>query len=273
MPPVGNVPEPGGAAQGVAPWATAARCHAAGKARPPATKGSRVGLTTGTGKDSQVNRRGAQATHRKGILAWVSSLPKPDPSPEPASNAELVGSCKRGDPRAWEQLVQRFERLIFTIARRAGLSQDEAGDVFQTVFERLHRHLGRLTEPERVQAWLVTTAKRETLRLLREGRRTQPMSALGSQDDDTEPSFEAGIEDSGPLPQDLLEQLQLQHLARLALARLPEPCQTLLTLLYCGEEPTPYTEISRRLRMPAGSIGPTKARCLAKLRSQMIEKG
>jgi RNA polymerase sigma factor (sigma-70 family) len=218
---------------------------------------------------ARVSMLEAMATWTEGILAQVSSSTEPDPSIVQPSDGELVERCRRGDRRAWEQLVRRFERLIYTVPRRAGLSEADAGDVFQTVFERLHRHLGSLSQPQQVQAWLVTTARRESLRLLREGRRTQPFSALGNADDDDEAGFENSLEDSAPLPEDLLEQLQLQHRVRLALSQLKEPCGTLLTLLYFCEEPQSYAELSKRLNMPTGSIGPTRARCLGKLRTLM----
>jgi RNA polymerase sigma factor (sigma-70 family) len=185
-----------------------------------------------------------------------------------ATDAELIDACRRGDARAWERLVQRFERLIFTVPRRAGLGADEAADVFQTVFLRLHEHLEALQQPERVQAWLVTTARRETLRLLYERRRSSAlrMPLAGG---DEEMTAVAEVVDPDPLPEALLDELQQRHRARCALAQLAEPCRGLLGLLYGSDEAPPYAEIAARLGMPVGSIGPTRARCLAKLREAM----
>jgi RNA polymerase sigma factor (sigma-70 family) len=184
----------------------------------------------------------------------------------PASDAELIDACRRGDARAWRELVLRFERLVFTVPRRAGLAADEAADVFQTVFLRLHQHLGGLSQPERVRAWLVTTARRETLKQLRERRRTVPLVT----DDDGGAEEPA---DPDPLPEQLLEQLQLQHHARVAFERLSAPCRALLGLLYADDDAPPYGDIATRLGMPVGSIGPTRARCLAKLRALMDTPG
>lgn len=189
------------------------------------------------------------------------------PRAEPPTDAELVESCRRGDARAWQQLVTRFERLIFTVPRRAGLSPDDAADVFQVVFTRLHERLDALTQPEKVQAWLVTTARRETLRLLHERRRTVPLEPPGADGDERGSDIEPA--DGDPLPEALLEELQQRHLARTALERLSEPCRTLLGLLYGGDEPPSYAELAARLGMPTGSIGPTRARCLGKLRALM----
>lgn len=181
------------------------------------------------------------------------------PPDQDRDDARLVDACRQGDPRAWEQLVCRYERLIYTIPRRARLSAEDAADVFQTVFERLHKHLDSLERPERLQAWLVTTAKRETLRVLRERSR---ISSL-----DGDEKHEPDLVDPDPLPEALVEQLQLHHNVRTAMAKLPESCRGLLALLYCHDEPRPYAQISAQLGMPEGSIGPTRARCLAKLRT------
>lgn len=187
-------------------------------------------------------------------------------STSPASDAELIAACRLNEARAWERLVLRFERLIYTVPRRAGLDADEAADVFQTVFVRLHEHLDTLTQPERVQAWLVTTARRETLRRLRERQRELPLRKTAASDDDAD---EIDPIDPDPLPEDLLDELQQRHRARTALAALHEPCRSLLGLLYGADDAPPYADIATRLGMPVGSIGPTRARCLAKLREAM----
>jgi RNA polymerase sigma factor (sigma-70 family) len=193
----------------------------------------------------------------------------PTPAQPPATDAELVAACRTGRPAAWEQLVLRFERLIFTVPRRAGLGPDEAADVFQTVFMRLHEHLDSLTQPERVQAWLVTTARRETLRMLHERRRTVPLALPARHGGDEEGGVEIEAVDPEPLPEQLLDDLQQRHRARVALSGLGEPCRGLLGLLYGPGEAPPYATIAAELGMPIGSIGPTRARCLAKLRELM----
>jgi RNA polymerase sigma factor (sigma-70 family) len=83
------------------------------------------------------------------------------------SDAELAAECRAGRAAAWATLVRRFQRLIYTIPRRAGLGDAEAADIFQTSFARLHENIGRIDDLSRVRAWLVTTARRETLRRLR----------------------------------------------------------------------------------------------------------
>jgi RNA polymerase sigma factor (sigma-70 family) len=194
-------------------------------------------------------------------------MPSADESPQ-AADAELVAACRQGRHRAWEELVLRFERLVFTVPRRAGLTTDEAADVFQTVFLRLHQHLHTLEQPDRVRAWLVTTARRETLSVLRERQPTVPLQPQPFDGADGD-AAEHELPDPGPLPDELLDELQQRHRARTALAALAEPCRSLLGMLYGGDEPLPYAQIVARLGMPMGSIGPTRARCLARLRELM----
>lgn len=188
--------------------------------------------------------------------------------PTPALDAELIQACRRGETAAWERLVLRFERLIYTVPRRAGLGADEAADVFQTVFMRLHEHLDSLAQPERVQAWLVTTARRETLRLLQQRQRSVPLASLAPRGDD-ERRGEIEPVDPEPLPEQLLQELQLRHRARVALERLEEPCRTLLGLLYGGDDTPSYADVAAQLGIPLGSVGPTRARCLDKVRGSM----
>lgn len=181
------------------------------------------------------------------------------------SDADLVARCRQGEAAAWEALVMRYQRLVYAIVRRFGDDEHTAADVFQTVFTRLLAHLPRLTEPDRLQAWIVTTAKREALLLRRRARRTESMTRGDDEGGDAAPDWEPA--DEAANPQQSLDDLQQQHRVRLALDRLEERCRSLLTLLFRDEdEKVPYEEVSRRLNLPVGSIGPTRARCLAKLR-------
>lgn len=176
-------------------------------------------------------------------------------------DAELLARCREGSAAAWEALVHRYQRLIYTVVRRAGLDEHSAADVFQTVFERLGAHLDRIDQPERLQAWLVTTAKRETLRLLEQERRMARPADGGEADDPL-----AALADESPLPDELLARLQDEHRVRRALQRLDERSRQLLALLFLQDEPLAYADIAARLGISEGSIGPTRMRALAKLR-------
>lgn len=180
------------------------------------------------------------------------------------SDAELVGLCCAGNQAAWSTLVRRFQRLVYTIPRRARLLEAACADVFQVTFTRLFEHIDRLDDPARVRAWLVTTARRETLRQLRAQQASgEPATSLD--DDAAEPAafLPWASEDDG--------QLERWHEIRQAVDRLEARCRQLIDLLFLSETEVPYAEIARRLGMSLGSIGPTRGRCLAHLRKLLQE--
>lgn len=185
----------------------------------------------------------------------------PDPDEDDAS---LVARCRKGEADAWEALVRRYQRLVYTVASRIGHDPHAAADVFQTVFARLVEHLPRIADPSRLQAWIVTTAKREALQMRRRGQRTVSMTPV---DDAAEDAPQWDVADDALLPEQALDELQQAHGLRLALERLDRRCRELLTLLFRDEDDAvAYDEVARRMDMPVGSIGPTRARCLGKLR-------
>jgi RNA polymerase sigma factor (sigma-70 family) len=199
------------------------------------------------------------------------------PAPEPAADddAALVALCRAGRPEGWRRLVARYQRLVYAVARRGGLDDHGAADVFQTVFTRLHEHLPRIREADRLHAWIVTTAKRETIAMRRRADRHVSIDGdAGEIDSDGPPPDEPPSED--PLPEALLSDLQQLHRVRLALERIDERCRTLLALLFADEdERLPYPELAAKVGMPVGSLGPTRGRCLQKLRAawEALERG
>lgn len=179
------------------------------------------------------------------------------------TDKQLLLACRRREDGAWEALVGRYQRLIYAIPRRAGLDDDQAADVFQEVFATLVQKLDDIEDPERLHAWLVTTARRKTWRLITKEKRWQQDSGEPG-DQDAGPDF-AKIPDGAPLADEVMLRLEEQHRVRTALAKLDERCRKLLTLLFYEEEQPSYSEIARVLGTSPGSIGPTRARCLEKL--------
>lgn len=169
--------------------------------------------------------------------------------------APLVERAARGDADAWDHLVERFSGLVWSIARGYGLGAADAADVSQTCWLRLAENLDRLRDPERVGAWLATTARRESLVVVKKGRRQVPSGVLF---DD-----EAACDDPG-LDSALLRDERSVALSR-AFRELPSLCRTLLRVLLSDPAPS-YAEVSDNLDMPIGSIGPRRARCLDRLR-------
>ncbi|HEY0407396.1 MAG TPA: sigma-70 family RNA polymerase sigma factor [Pyrinomonadaceae bacterium] len=181
---------------------------------------------------------------------------------------DLLKACRSGDSAAWEALVNRFQRLIYAIPRRAGLDEDAASEVFQEVFTTLFEKLDDIEQPERLHAWLVTTARRKTWRLISRTRTAQRYT--GHDEDESDAEINA-VADSALLPDEALVQLEEQHRVRSALGSLDERCRKLLTLLFYRDEPPSYAEIAAATGTSEGSIGPTRARCLKKL-TRLLEK-
>jgi RNA polymerase sigma factor (sigma-70 family) len=168
--------------------------------------------------------------------------------------AELLRAAARGDQVAWNEIVDRFEGLVWATARAYRLPHADAADVAQTTWLRLVENLDRIREPERVGAWLATTTRNECLRHIRMNGRELP---TGEAD---------GFEFAGDsLVLALLTSERDTALWR-AFAKIGERCQALLRLLVSQDEPG-YEEIGAALDMPVGAIGPTRMRCLEKLRA------
>src|SRR5688572_14521899 len=183
------------------------------------------------------------------------------------SDQQLVLACRRGDQLAWERLIRRYQRLIYTIPLRAGLDEDHAAEIFQDVFTTFFQKLNEIEEPDKLQAWLVTTARRKTLRAI-----SKSQIRKRSSDRAAEQAHEAAqIRDEAPLPDEQLLILEEQHRIRTALSLLDERCRTLLQMLFYRADRSSYAEIAASLGIPEGSIGPTRARCLEKL-LRMLQK-
>jgi RNA polymerase sigma factor (sigma-70 family) len=176
---------------------------------------------------------------------------------------ETIRAAKDGDHHAWDQLVERFIPLVMSVTRRYGLSPEDASDVNQTLWLRLVEHLADIREPAALPGWIVTTTKREALRLLKSRRRDVPVDPMAGFALD-------GVQ--GPEVDDDLLRFERYRALRDGLAQL-RPRHRELLLLLMADPPLSYDEISARLDMPKGSIGPTRARCLDELRKTHAMKG
>jgi RNA polymerase sigma factor (sigma-70 family) len=175
---------------------------------------------------------------------------------------QLVRAAAGGDRQAWDQLVDRFSGLLWSIAMAYRLDRHDAADVVQTVLLRLVEHLDKLRDPDRVGAWLATTARRECQRALVQSGRVLPTA----DDRQLEPR-----EPEGPTPEEVVLVSERNRLLWAAFSQLPGPCQRLLRILVVASPP--YEEVAAALGMPIGSIGPTRARCLERLRRRLSGSG
>ena len=174
-----------------------------------------------------------------------------------APTADLVMRARKGDSDAWDALVERFAPLIWSICGRYSLGRADAHDVGQYVWLQLVDQLEAVQDPAALPGWLATTTRRECFRILRTARRQRDLGPV--LDVETIPDEQTGMAEHEVL-------LAERHAAlRGALSRLPAPYRQLVGML-TEDPPVPYTEISARLGIPVGSIGPTRKRCLDKLR-------
>jgi len=175
------------------------------------------------------------------------------------SMVELVRRARQGDQLAWNQIVARYSGLIWAVTRTYRLPGTQADDVAQTCWLRLVEHLDRIRDPEHIGAWLATTARRESLRVVRAAVREAPPP-----DDLSAPMPD--LEAESP---ELLAILSDQA-TRLwqAFKELPGHCYRLLRALLASPPPS-YAEVAAALEMPIGSIGPTRMRCLGLLRRRL----
>jgi RNA polymerase sigma factor (sigma-70 family) len=188
-----------------------------------------------------------------GLLAVEESV---ESNPKPADVARLVGRAAGGDLQAWEGLVDQYARLIWSITGEFKLVESDAADVFQTTWLRLLEHIDRLEHPDRVSSWLAVTARHECLRCLAMHKKVM----LGHEDGE----LETVVAQAPEVDERLLADERAQ-VVRAAMSSLPRRWQRLLEMLM-ADPPASYAEISDKLGLPVGSIGPTRGRCLARLR-------
>jgi RNA polymerase sigma factor (sigma-70 family) len=169
------------------------------------------------------------------------------------SDAELVARCRRGDPDAWNQLVERFSRYVYAICVQAfRLSRDDAEDVFQEVFSRVYEHLDRLRSDDAIRPWIAQLTRRLCVDRLRASRREGPAA-----EEELEP---AELDES-------LMQLDEAMAVRECLDQVGDPCREILDRFFCRDES--YRSIGDALGLPAGTIASRISRCLTKVRAAM----
>jgi RNA polymerase sigma factor (sigma-70 family) len=184
-----------------------------------------------------------------------------------ASDDDLLAACLRGEQRAWAVLIDRYAALIYSIPLKYGLSDSDAADIFQAVCVTLFEKLDSVREPRGLAAWIITTTSRQCAAVARQRRRdvAHGTSDIGS---------EAGLADPDLLPEDELLGLERQRVVRAAVEQLSPKCRRLIEALFtdAGEQQT-YQQLAEGLGVPMNSLGPTRARCLERLRRLLLAAG
>ena len=185
-------------------------------------------------------------------------MPQTDRNEMLQVDQDLVRGCRAGDSRAWERLLDKYERLVFSISLNYGLTSDDAADVAQITFTILLQNLDTLPDGIRLAPWLATVARRHTWRLLARNRR----EAVNPEEDLAGNERLSGVVDYS-------ERWELAEWINYGLSLLDERCRQLLLALYFDAEQPSYAQVADHLKMPVGSIGPTRARCLEQMRQRL----
>ncbi|MEV1242226.1 RNA polymerase sigma factor [Nonomuraea sp. NPDC050022] len=183
--------------------------------------------------------------------------------------AALVRAAAEGDSGAWKELYQRHNGLVWAVARAYLVNASDAQDVCQTTWFRLAENLTRLRDPDKVGAWLASTARHEALRVIRASGRATPISDMGL--------LGADIDERSPEhlmleAEEAVAEAERALVVWAAFEEMPDRCRRLLRLLIASPRPT-YQEIASGLGIAVGSIGPIRARCLQRLRTLVAERG
>ena len=168
----------------------------------------------------------------------------------------LVSAARAGNQLAWNALVDRYNRFVWSIARSFRLSTADAGDAVQMTWLRLVENLDKISDPDRLASWLGTTVRRECLQHLRRSGRDRT---------DSSTDYLVNVSDDAPPIETSMLESERDRALWQAMGMLGEKCQQLLRVLMASPPPA-YTDVAQTLSMPIGSIGPARKRCLAQLR-------
>ncbi|WP_435770800.1 RNA polymerase sigma factor [Nocardioides sp. SYSU DS0651] len=177
-----------------------------------------------------------------------------DRNPGQPTDAELLDRCRRRDAEAWNLLVARYERLVYSVALRNGLGPEDAADVTQGTFVTLIDSLDRIRDEERLASWLMTVTRRQSWRVRNLSRRHVDLDTVPETAEDPLGDWDTVVT------------------LHSALAQLGGTCKDLLHALYFEAESPSYAEIAARFGRSVGGIGPLRGRCLEKLRDILTEE-
>jgi RNA polymerase sigma factor (sigma-70 family) len=176
------------------------------------------------------------------------------------TNTRLVEECRRGNQQAWSALVDRYKHLVYSIPLRYGAPQQDAADIFQSVWLDLFHELPRLRDAEALEGWLIRVTAHKCYHWKQ--RLDTPADV-----DEIDPAA------NGILAPDMLAQLEREQMVREAIAQLPPRCRQMIELLFFRHPPLPYASVARQFKLAPGSIGFVRGRCLKRLKEILEAKG
>ncbi|MBK7141428.1 MAG: sigma-70 family RNA polymerase sigma factor [bacterium] len=176
------------------------------------------------------------------------------------SDRDIWADLMAGRSQAWNEIVDKYQPLVYAVATRAGLSMADAADCFQQTFVLLYQNRQKISDPSRISAWLVTTSKRESIRLSRQARAVRDSSVMAEQ------------VDASPLADETLERLESQSRLEIGLGQLDDRCRALLRALFFSPEELSYEQVAKSVGIAFNSLGPIRGRCLNRLKKILEEQ-
>ena len=185
------------------------------------------------------------------------------PKETTAEDEKLVQDCLNGDEKAWNRLIDKYKRLIYSVPVKYGLPPDDAADIFQNVCVDLFTNLSKLRKIESIRSWLITVATHKCFHHKKQQRQDVELDAMEQE----------VAEDLAPAAPTVLQEVQEEQAVRDAIARLSPRCAELVRMLFFEQPPLPYADVAQKLGLATGSIGFIRGRCLNRLQKILAESG
>jgi RNA polymerase sigma factor (sigma-70 family) len=180
-----------------------------------------------------------------------------------AEDEKLVQDCLNGDEKAWNRLIDKYKRLIYSVPVKYGLSPDDAADIFQNVCVDLFSNLSKLRKIESIRSWLITVATHKCFHHKKQQRQDVELDAMEQE----------VAEDLAPAAPTVMQEVQEEQAVRDAIQQLSPRCAELVRMLFFEQPPLPYVEVAQKLGLATGSIGFIRGRCLNRLQKILAELG
>lgn len=193
----------------------------------------------------------------------IDTIPTIEPEADPSSDARLVKECLDGDQEAWNSLIERYKRLIYSIPYKYRAAPEDCADIFQAVCLELYTELSKLRKVESLKSWIISVTVHKCLHWKRQQRGKVELDAMEQEQ----------IDDSAIAAPELLIEVEQEQLVREAIRRLKPRCAEMIRMLFYEHPPLPYNEVAQRLGLATGSIGFIRGRCLKQLEKALLDSG
>lgn len=187
----------------------------------------------------------------------------PAPRDSSAEDEKLVQECLNGDEKAWNRLIDKYKRLIYSVPYKYGMAPDDAADIFQNTCVDLFQNLAKLRKIESLRSWLITVATHKCFHFKKQQR---------GQDVELDAMEQEVAEEIAPAPE-IMQEIQEEQAVRDAVTKLSPRCAELVKMLFFEQPPVPYNEVAQKLGLATGSIGFIRGRCLSRLQKILAELG